>query len=55
MLTTSVLKKLNKGTIEVMVDSGTARDNVSRVAKNSGWEVIVEEQPEASFRIVLKK
>ena len=55
MLTSRVIKKLNKGTIEVLVDSGTARDNVSRFGKNSGWAATIEEQAEGSYRIVLKK
>jgi tRNA 2-thiouridine synthesizing protein A len=55
MLASKAIKKLGKGAIEVMVDSGTARDNVSRLGKNSGWTVTVEEQPDSSYRIVLKK
>lgn len=55
MLASKAIKKLNKGAIEVLVDSGTARDNVSRLGKNSSWAVTVEEQPDGSFRIVLKK
>ncbi len=55
MLTSKVLKRLNRGTIEVLVDSGTSRDNVFRLAKYSGWAVTVEEQPEGIYRIVLKK
>ena len=55
MLTSKAIKKLNKGVIEVLVDSGTAWENVSRLARNFGWAVTVEEQPEGSYRIVLKK
>jgi tRNA 2-thiouridine synthesizing protein A len=55
MLTSQAIKKLNKGAIEVLVDSGTARDNVSRLGKSSGWVVTVEEQPDSSYRMVLKK
>ena len=55
MLTSKAIKKLNKGTIEVLVDSGTSRDNVSRLAKHSCWAVTVEEQSEGNYRIVLKK
>ncbi len=55
MLTSKALKKLSKGAVEVLVDSGTARDNISRLGKNSGWTVAVEEQTEGSYRIVLKK
>ena len=55
MLASKAIKKMNGGTIEVLVDSGTGRENVSRLAKNSGWAVTVEEKPEGNFRIVLKK
>ena len=55
MLTRQALEKMDKGTIEVLVDSTTARENVSRLARNSGWDVTVEDQPEGSYRIVLKK
>ena len=55
MLTSKAIKKLNKEVIEVLVDSGTARDNISRLGKNSGWAVTVEDQPEGSYRIVLEK
>jgi tRNA 2-thiouridine synthesizing protein A len=55
MLARQAIQKLNKGTVEVLVDSGTARENVSRLAKNASWTVTVEEQPNGSFRIVLKK
>jgi tRNA 2-thiouridine synthesizing protein A len=55
MLVNEAIKKLNKGAIEVLVDSGTARDNVTRLAKSSGWEVTTEQKPDGSSRIVLKK
>jgi len=55
LLATQALKKLGKGTVEVLVDSGTARENVSRLAKNAGWAVSIEEQKDGSARIVLKK
>ena len=34
MLTRQAINELNQGTVEVLVDSGTARDNVSRWAKS---------------------
>lgn len=55
MLARQAIQKLDKGTVEVLVDSGTARENVSRLARNAGWTVTVEEQPEGSYRIVLNK
>jgi tRNA 2-thiouridine synthesizing protein A len=55
MLALEALKKMAKGTVEVLVDAITARENVSRVARNSGWNVTVEEQSEGSYRIILRK
>ena len=55
MLTRQALQKLNKGMIEVLVDSSTARENVSRLARNSGWEVNIEKQSDGSYQIMLKK
>ena len=55
MLTQEALQKMGKGTIEVLVDAITARENVSRLARNSGWNVTVEEQPGGVYRIILRK
>lgn len=55
MLATQAIKKLGKGTLEILVDSGTARENVSRLAKNAGWAVTIEDKPDGSQRIMLKK
>jgi tRNA 2-thiouridine synthesizing protein A len=55
MQTRQAINELTKGTVEVLVDSGTARDNVSRLGKKSGWAVTVEEQPGGNYRIVLQK
>lgn len=55
MLARQAMQKAGKGTLEVLVDSGTARENVSRLAKNAGWTVTVEAQPDRTYRIVLNK
>ena len=55
MLARQAIQKLSKGYLEVLVDSGTAKENVSRLAKNAGWKVNLEEQPDGSTRIVLQK
>jgi tRNA 2-thiouridine synthesizing protein A len=55
MLARQAIQKYSKGTIEVLVDSGTARENVARLAKNAGWKVNIEGQPDGSARIVLQK
>jgi tRNA 2-thiouridine synthesizing protein A len=53
--TNQAIRKMNKGIVEVLVDSGTALENVSRLAKNAGWAVRVESQSDGSNRILLKK
>lgn len=55
LMARDALGALKGGTVEVLVDSGTARDNVSRVAERAGWVVAVEAQPEGVFRLVLKR
>jgi tRNA 2-thiouridine synthesizing protein A len=55
ILARQAINEVNKGTVEVLVDSGTARDNVTRLGKKSGWDVTVEDQSEGSYRIVLQK
>ncbi len=55
MMAREAIQKLDKGTIEVLVDTGTAKDNVTRLARKSGWAVTVDEQPDGSSRIVLNK
>lgn len=34
--------KQGQSPIQVLVDTGTSRDNVSRMAEGSGWQVAVE-------------
>lgn len=55
MLALETLKKMGKGTVEVLVDSDVARENVSRVARNSGWSASVENRSDGSYRVLLKK
>jgi TusA-related sulfurtransferase len=55
MLANKAINELQKGTFEVLVDSGTARDNVSRLAKKHGWAVKIEETESGVFRMVLQK
>ncbi len=53
--TEQLLKRLTSGTVEVLLDSGTSRDNVTRIAKKAGWSVAIETKPGEGFRLLLKK
>ncbi len=55
MMTRQALQKMGTGKLEVLVDSGTSRDNVSRMAANAGWRVQVETLPDGVFRLVMEK
>ena len=53
-LTKQKLGELKSGTLEVLLDSATSRDNVSRIARNAGWK-IAEDQNFDAFRLVLTR
>lgn len=47
------IKELGKGTFEVMVDTDTSRENIGRLAKSEGWEVVETKKTEDSGYILL--
>jgi tRNA 2-thiouridine synthesizing protein A len=53
--TRQAIGRLQKGVVEVLVDSGTSRDNVSRLAQRAGWQVAAEPRSDGSFRVLLTK
>ena len=54
MMTKKALSGLEAGRVEVLVDTATSRNNVSRFAENKGWTVKVEEQ-EKGYKVILEK
>ena len=54
VVTRKKMDLIGKGTIEVMVDTATARDNIERMATNQGWQVEVKEK-EDEFLLILTK
>ena len=44
VVTHNKMNQIGKGTIEVMVDTATARDNIERMATNQGWQVEIKEK-----------
>ncbi|MBM4141010.1 MAG: preprotein translocase subunit TatB [Nitrospira sp.] len=49
------MKELGKGMLEVMVDTDTSRENVSRLARNKGWEVVETKKTEDSGYVLILK
>ncbi len=54
MLTKKALAENSSGHIEVLVDTATSRNNVSRYAANKGWKVSTEER-DGGYKVILEK
>jgi len=55
MMTREAIMKAKQGTVIVLTDSVTSRNNSSRTAQLAGWTVEVEEEPDGAFRLVMTK
>ncbi len=55
MLTREALIKLVKGTLIVLTDSATSRNNIERTGKLAGWSAEVTQDDEQTYRIKLTK
>jgi len=55
LLTRQALSSLTGGTVEVLVDSATARDNVARTGQNAGWQVSIQNRADGSIQVSLTK
>lgn len=40
LLTKKAIDNAPGGTVEVLVDNGAARENITRLAENRGWKVV---------------
>jgi len=54
LMTREAIKKLGKGSLKVLVDTDTAVENITRVAKNNGWRIKSTTQP-GGFQLELEK
>ena len=54
ILTNEKIKELGKGMFEVLVDTDTSKENISRLAQQSGWQVEVDRIDE-DYRLLLRK
>jgi TusA-related sulfurtransferase len=54
VLVKEAIDRIGKGTIEILVDTVTSRENVSRLARSVGYHVSVEEK-EGEFVLKLEK
>ena len=54
ILTNKKIKEMGKGVFEVLVDTETSKENISRLAQQSGWHIEMKQEGE-DIRLVLKK
>jgi tRNA 2-thiouridine synthesizing protein A len=54
ILTNRKIKEMGKGAFEILVDTDTSRENISRLAQQLGWCVEVN-KIEEDYRLVLRK
>jgi tRNA 2-thiouridine synthesizing protein A len=47
------MKELKKSTFEVIVDTDTSRENIRRLAKNEGWEVVETKKTQDSGYVLI--
>jgi tRNA 2-thiouridine synthesizing protein A len=55
LMTLGEIKKLGKGEIEVLVDTDTSKENVSRAAESQGWKVQDIRGEGEGYRIEIRK
>lgn len=54
IMSRTAIRRAGAGAIEVLVDTGTSRDNVSRMARKEGWQVELQETQDG-FKLILNK
>lgn len=55
IMTLDEIRKSGKGEIEILVDTDTSRENVSRAAESQEWRVQEIQEEGEGYRIKIKK
>ena len=56
IMTLNEIKKVSKGEITIIVDTDTAKENVSRAAQARGWEIAaIQAEDDDGYRITIRK
>ena len=55
LMTLEEIKKAGKGEIDILVDTDTSRENVSRAAESRQWQVQEIQQEGEGYRIKIRK
>ncbi|NLD36973.1 MAG: preprotein translocase subunit TatB [Desulfatiglans sp.] len=55
ILTLDTIKNLDKGELQILVDTDTAKENVIRAAGSKGWQAKDIKEEDDAYRIVITK
>ncbi len=55
LMTMAEINKTTKGTIAILVDTDTSKENVVRAAKSKGWDVDTIDRDGEDYRIRISK
>ena len=55
LMTLNKIKGLDRGEIEVLVDTDTSKENVSRAAQSQGWQVAEVTESGTGYRVLIRK
>jgi tRNA 2-thiouridine synthesizing protein A len=55
LMTLDEIRKINRGEIEILVDTDTSKENVTRAAKSQGWQVKDIQDEDNGYRIIINK
>ena len=55
ILTMNAIKQLESGQIDVLVDTDTSKENVSRAAKSRGWDVKDVQTDGTGYKVTIVK
>lgn len=55
LMTLDEINKVDKGEIEVLVDTDTSKENVSRAAESQGWQIKGVQEEGEGYRITINK
>ena len=55
LMARQALQQAGKGNVEFIVDNTTAQENVTRTARNLGWEISIDERSEEEIHVIATK
>ena len=55
LMTLNEIKKHDKGELEILVDTDTSKENVSRAVNSKGWQVKNVQEDGGGYKIVINK